>query len=98
MELKIEWTPEEVKSFNRVIGFLEEKWTDREVKNFVEKTQKNIHLLSQGQSKFRLVKEPDIHELLITKHNLLIYKHTKDKIIILLIFDTRQHPLKKKWR
>ncbi|HYG15924.1 MAG TPA: hypothetical protein VEC12_09235 [Bacteroidia bacterium] len=36
-------------------------------------------------------------EVKVTKHNLLIYKEKKDSIELLMFFDTRQHPRKKKY-
>ena len=39
----------------------------------------------------------NIHEVLITKHNLLLYQinETELKVELLAFFDTRQHPKKK---
>ena len=37
-----------------------------------------------------------VNEVLITKHNLLLYRVKNNEIELLTIFDTRQHPHKKK--
>ena len=39
----------------------------------------------------------NVHEALITSHNLLIYKVYPTRIDLLTFWDTRQHPQKKKY-
>jgi len=42
MALKARWTPEAEETFNAVIKYLENKWTDIEVRRFVQKSHKII--------------------------------------------------------
>jgi hypothetical protein len=44
---------------------------------------------------FRRSTKMNIHQVLITKHNLLFYRILENKIELLTFFDTRQNPVKK---
>lgn len=37
MAYKITWSPQGEKTFDTIIEYLENKWTQREVKNFIKK-------------------------------------------------------------
>lgn len=46
MAKEIRWTPESVEAFDKVIVYLEEKWTKKEVENFINATEKVIVFIS----------------------------------------------------
>lgn len=77
---------------------MQKKWTDKQIKMFVKHTEKTIHILSKNPYLFRASEKEHIHEVLITKHNLLLYQilPTSNSIELLSFFDTRQNPKKKK--
>lgn len=98
MAYKIVWSPTAIRSFENVIEYLDNKWTLKEIKNFIKLSEKAIHLISQNPYLFRRSEKQNIHEVLITKHNLLLYQVVSKpkKVALLVFFDTRQHPKKKK--
>ncbi|CAG5008085.1 hypothetical protein DYBT9275_04190 [Dyadobacter sp. CECT 9275] len=84
-------------NFHGVITYLEENWDGTVIRDFVLRTEKVILLISEHPEMFRQISESNtIREAVITKHNLLLYKVFNNKIVLLAIFDTRQHPRKKK--
>jgi plasmid stabilization system protein ParE len=95
MAKKIIWTPEAEKTFSQVIDYLEANWTKKEIKNFVIQTNTIAQLLSEFPHLGRYSFEKDSREVLITKHNILIYKEYGDRIDLIVFFDTRQDPIKK---
>ena len=97
MAYQIIWSPKSEKTFDSVIHYLELKWTERQIKNFVKETERIAYLLSKNPYLFRGSEKKNIHEVLITKHNLLLYEIHKEKkvVVFLSFFDTRQHPKKK---
>lgn len=97
MEKEIAWSPTAIKSFQRVIDYLEQEWTQREVFRFVSKTEITIKLIASNQVKFRSSGRENVHEVLVTKHNLLIYRIDKNRVQLLRFYDTRQNPRKKKF-
>ncbi|KQS23802.1 type II toxin-antitoxin system RelE/ParE family toxin [Dyadobacter sp. Leaf189] len=97
MALKIIWSPRALDNFQNVIAYLEESWDEQVIRTFVKRTEKIIKIVAEHPEIFRLVsKKRQIREAVITKHNLLIYKATDTHILLLAIFDTRQHPRRKR--
>ena len=73
------------------------KWTEQEVVNFIEATERVVNYISVNPLMFRKTNKQHIHEALITSHNLLIYKIYSDRIFLITFYDTRQSPKKKKF-
>ncbi|TLU98187.1 type II toxin-antitoxin system RelE/ParE family toxin [Dyadobacter luticola] len=96
MALKIIWSPRALENFHQVIAYLEVNWTEQVVRDFVQRTEKVLQLIADHPDMFRQVSRSNpVREAVITKHNFLIYKVYKEKIALLAVFDTRQHPKKK---
>jgi hypothetical protein len=96
MAKKVIWSKRAITSFDRVIAYLNEDWTEKEILKFVNQTNKIIYLIQSNIVKFKSSEKVDVYEVLITKHNLLIYKDSGDRIELLVFYDTRQNPKKKK--
>ena len=97
MAYKIIWSPKAEETFEKVIEYLKENWTDKQIKNFVSETERVINLIAKNPYLFRASEKESIFEAIITKHNLLLYQlndETKE-VELLAVFDTRQHPKKK---
>lgn len=97
MEKEIIWSPRSKRSFARIVEYLEKDWTEKEIFNLIAKTEKVLELISKGNVKFRSSGRANVHEVLITKHNLLIYRIKPTHIELLRFYDTRQNPRKKKF-
>lgn len=97
MAKKIIWSTRATASFDRIIKYLEKEWTKKEIEKLILSTQKVLRQIESGSIKFKSSGKKDIHEVLVTKHNLLIYRIKKNKIDLLVFYDTRQHPKKKKF-
>lgn len=97
MAYKIIWAPKAINTFENVIDYLHNHWTDKQIKYFVERTEKTIHLLSNNPYLFKGSEKENLHEVVITKHNILLYQITEKgrTIELLAFFDTRQNPKKK---
>jgi len=95
MGKEIIWSARAIESFNRVIEYLETNWTEKQINSFVEKTEHTLRIIGSGKVKFKSSKKKNIFEVLVTKHNLLLYRDKKNKVELILFYDTRQHPKKK---
>ena len=97
MAFKIIWSPEATSDFDKVIDYLAENWTEREIEFFVKETNHVVQLISKNPYLFRSSEKENIFEAVITKHNLLLYQLDLNKktVQLLTIFDTRQNPKKK---
>lgn len=97
MGKQVIWTPEAESTFESVIMYLERKWTEREIANFIEATSRIVEYITEHPRMFRKTNKRNVHEALVTPHNLLIYKVYSTRIDLLTFWDTRQHPRKKKY-
>ena len=95
MAKEIKWTTEAEESFDRIIAYLKVTWTEREVKNFITATDKIVAYIAEHPLMFRKSEKKHIHEALVTKHNLLLYRIKKTHIELLTFWDTRRNPKKK---
>ncbi|MBP7807863.1 MAG: type II toxin-antitoxin system RelE/ParE family toxin [Bacteroidia bacterium] len=96
MAKEVRWTPESINTFNKIIDYIESKWTPREVENFINATEIVVRFISANPKMFRKTNKKNIREALVTPHNLMIYKINLETIDILTFWDTRQHPKKKR--
>lgn len=98
MAKKVVWSEAAKRTYFAILSYLEEKWTRKEIGRFVDKTYATIGLIANNSVQFRRSgKRKNIFEVKVTKHNLLIYKVDGEVITLLMFFDTRQHPRKKKY-
>ncbi|WP_339608475.1 type II toxin-antitoxin system RelE/ParE family toxin [uncultured Roseivirga sp.] len=97
MARKVIWTKRAIHKFNKIVDYLERDWGDNVTRNFVIKTYDIIELISD-QSELGTLEnqEKQIRGFVLTKHNRLFYRVTKEDIIILNFFDTRSDPKRKR--
>ena len=94
MEYQIIWLPKAEERFQDIIEYLEYKWNDKVIADFIEKTETVLRQIQRRPAMFRYSSKMNIHEALITKHNLLLYQIKSSRIELLTFFDTRQNPKK----
>ncbi len=96
MALEIKWSKRADKSFDKIIEYLEDNWSENVVKAFVQKLYDFLELLSEfpeiGAMQYP---EKSIRGFTLTKQVNVFYKIKADTIIILDFFDNRQDPKKK---
>lgn len=95
MAYKIVWLPKAEKRFEQIINYLEQNWSDKEVEEFIKRTNAIISIISINPQAFRYSKSKKIYEAVVTKHNLLLYRKKSGPIEPLTFFDVRQYPNKK---
>lgn len=97
MAYEVIWSPQAEKTFEKVINYLEVNWTNKQIENLIIRTNRLVKLISRNPFLFKRSEKQNLHEVLITKHNLLLYQvnDVDQKVELLAFFDTRQHPKKK---
>jgi plasmid stabilization system protein ParE len=83
-------------SYENIIEFLSQTWTEKEIGMFIDEAEKVINKLKEG--KFRLYQKysKDIRSALIGKKHVRMFfqKENDSQIKVLLFFDMRQDPQK----
>lgn len=94
---KVLWTDHAISELKETIKYLEESWTEREIRNFSAKLDHTIELISKTPEIFPSSLENDgIRKAVVEKHNNLYYRINKNSIEIVSLFSNRKNPNKKK--
>jgi plasmid stabilization system protein ParE len=97
MALKIVWTKRAIAGYDQVIIYLEEQWTEKEVRNFVQQTEEFFRLLKEYPEMLQKTeKYKNVYRGPINKHTILTYRvEPRKKLIELInIRSARKKPLK----
>ncbi len=96
MAKTIIWNRQASNSFNTIINYLQDEWSESVTRNFVVRTYQIIDLLSENPEMGLIENaEKQIRGFVITKHNTLFYRVEEGKLILLNFFDNRQSPSRK---
>lgn len=80
MALIIDWSEGAKESLDDLYDFLETKWTDQVIREFTEKLNKKLELISQTPAvykpSFRL---EGTRECIVTKHNTIFYTYSEEE-------------------
>ncbi|MGM0498277.1 MAG: type II toxin-antitoxin system RelE/ParE family toxin [Bacteroidota bacterium] len=97
MAVKLVWTRRAIQGYDRIIKYLEEKWSEKEVKNFVSETVHFFDLLRDNPKmleptgKHKNLYRGPINRLTIVTYR---YKPRKKEIVLVNIREARRQPLK----
>lgn len=97
MVKEVVWTDEAIQTFYDIIKYLQTDWSEREVETFVCATDRVIDYITDRPRMFRKTSVTNVHEVLITPHNLLIYRVKPSSIELISFWDTRQNPKRKQY-
>jgi len=98
MALEIVWTKRAEQGYDRAIKYLEENWTEREIKNFLQESKQFFELLKQYPEMLqKTAYHKNVYRGPINKHTILTYriKPRKKQIELINIRSSRKKPLKK---
>jgi plasmid stabilization system protein ParE len=95
MALIIEWSPEAIHNLKKVVHYLHTDWTERELKNFSQKLDEQLGIISNSPRTYKKsARLMGTRECLITKHNSLFYTFNDQILYIVTLWDNRQDPKK----
>jgi plasmid stabilization system protein ParE len=79
-------------NFERIVKFIGDKWTDREVENFIQKAEQVLSGLRSHPKMFKVSKKKGIRKGLITSHTSFYYKIGRKEIKLITFQDNRENP------
>jgi len=93
MAVKIEWTEPVLQDLKNIVNYIESEWSQGVSDKFVDELLQKVKSLSvQPSMGMASRKPPKVRSIKVSKHNRLYYKLINNKVVLLNIFDTRQHP------
>lgn len=97
MSYSIEWSDEAETTYIRILLYLEEKWTIREVRHFMARTEEVLGFIDKNPGIYPHSEKQKIHRAVVTTQVSLYYEVHEQKIILLSFSDNRQDPDKQKF-
>ena len=94
---KIIWSDEALFNLKSIIEYLENRWTEREIKKFVFLLDNQLRLIQINPLLFPISKiSTGLRNSVLTKQVSIYYRIFENEIHLITLFDNRQNPKKLK--
>lgn len=103
VEIKVDeilWTDEAKLSFDKIIAYLKANWSEKEIKQFLNRTNDVLATLKRYPEMFRAsTKRKNVHIAILNKHTKMVYhyKPGKKRIVLLQFWGMKQNPARFKF-
>jgi len=97
MALTVKWSKEAKATYENVISYLKENWTDKEAIAFSNKVESIISNISHQPYLFKASNHKRIRKAVIGKQNSLFYLVKESEILLVTFWDNRRDPKKNKF-
>jgi plasmid stabilization system protein ParE len=99
MTFQVEWSHEANQTFIQTLEWIKQKWTDKEIENFIARTQQVIELIGQNPAIYPFSKKGLVYRAVISKQTSLYYHipSASKKVVLLSFEDNRQNPSRLKY-
>ena len=101
MAVKVVWTYEAEVTFSENINYLLREWSEKEVRAFVQHTEKTIARASKYPESYpRGIKTKTYRKARLNKYIVLFYRYykTEDKLVILTFWNVKQDVSRLKYK
>lgn len=93
MSFPVLWTPTANRTLEKQIKYLEKKWGEHEIINFLDRVDEAIELISKNPVMYQLYDGPRrIHRCVLLSQVSLFYRIKPDCIELLVFWGNRQDP------
>jgi plasmid stabilization system protein ParE len=97
MALKIQWTRRAEKSFDKIVEYLKEEWSETSAKKFVRKTDKLLGQITENPEMCPSIEgKEEVRKGAITTQTSVFYSIMDDYIRLITFWDNRRDPNKLK--
>jgi plasmid stabilization system protein ParE len=92
---KILWSDRAVIDLQNILNYLLNKWTEKEVRNFVKKLDNRLELIAVNPRLFpNTNKRKNVRRSVLIRQTVIYYETSNNAIKIVTLFDPRQNPKK----
>ncbi len=89
----IYWTDHAKSELKQTLVYLENNWTEKEIKNFIQQLEHVLELISKNPKISPASgKKKQVYKAVIARYNNLYYRTQGNTIQILSLFSNRQNP------
>ncbi len=93
--LEVRWSARAIRDLESILKYLENEWTNRELRIFSTKLDKAITLIASRPKLFRATKQrKNLRRCVLSKHTTIFFLENEKSIFIVSLFDNRQDPSK----
>ena len=92
----IRWTDHALSERNKTFEYLEENFTQRELRSLSVEIEKVVKLIAQNPYLFPVSDINDVRKAVVLRFNSLYYRVQNDSIEVLSFFSNRQNPKSRK--
>ena len=90
---KLIWSDEALEGLKEIINYLENKFSEKDVKNFAKKLDKQLEIIQINPKSFPLSsKSKLVRRSIIAKLTSIYYTIDKDSVKLISIIDNRKNP------
>lgn len=95
MPKQVFWSPQSESDLIQILDYLHRNWEVKVAVKFINIIDEIVNQISLNPRQFPVIqKKKKIRKCVITKHNTLYYRASKEFVDILRIYDSRQDPHK----
>ena len=95
MHYTIFWSTEAELSYLTILEYLEEKWTEREIERFINRTDEVLDYIKKNPSQYKRIRNYT-HKVILNRQVSLFYKIDGSSVFLQFFWDNRQDPKKLK--
>jgi len=93
MSLAVLWSDEATETFDSIVLFIENKWSEKQAKVFVNHTQKILSLISDQPYMYKSSINHNVRQAVITPQTSIYYEIHDGFITLLFFWDNREEPI-----
>jgi len=94
---KLFWSDRALEDLQKIIDYLTENWSQKEIKTFVQKLDKRLLLILMNPLLFPSTKRrKSVRRSVLTPQTVIYYQIKENSVSIVTLFDSRQSPRKLK--
>jgi len=94
MPYAVYWAPTAKKSYVQILKHIQERWTEKELIVFINRTEEVISHMSNNPLLYPYSQQHDVHKCVIMPQVSLFYRRKLDVVQLLLFWDNRRNPKK----
>ncbi len=91
--MKVIWTQTALDSFEEITDYIFERFTAKEVNDFIDKSEERINLIVQNNSIGLQYKKTAYRQFLIAEQTYLFYRINSDIIYLSVFWNNAKNPL-----